>query len=209
VLDVDRFKDINDTFGHAAGDEVLREVAQRLARVTREGDSIARLGGDEFSILLPGASQAEGMKVAKRVSECLEDPIVIGAEAVKVDVSTGLAIFPEKEPTPKLCSDEPTPLCILPSERAPNGRRLKWCSNPSAAVAPPLACRTRVRYRGRVGDLSAILRLSIAVLPPQAPSGLGLKGVAILGRLVRAPRDLPTADRHRLRRAPCCWRSRG
>jgi diguanylate cyclase (GGDEF)-like protein/PAS domain S-box-containing protein len=96
VLDVDRFKDINDTFGHAAGDEVLREVAQRLARVTREGDSIARLGGDEFSILLPGASQAEGMKVAKRVSECLEDPIVIGAEAVKVDVSTGLAVFPRE-----------------------------------------------------------------------------------------------------------------
>jgi len=94
VLDVDRFKDINDTFGHLAGDKVLREVAQRLARVTREGDSIARLGGDEFSILLPGASEAEGNRVARRITECLEEPIVIGSDAIKVDVSAGLAVFP-------------------------------------------------------------------------------------------------------------------
>jgi diguanylate cyclase (GGDEF)-like protein/PAS domain S-box-containing protein len=94
VLDVDRFKDVNDSFGHAAGDEVLREVAQRLARVTREGDSIARLGGDEFVILLPGTSEPEGKKVAARLSECLEEPIVIGADAIKVDVTAGLAVFP-------------------------------------------------------------------------------------------------------------------
>jgi diguanylate cyclase (GGDEF)-like protein len=101
VLDVDRFKDINDTFGHGAGDEVLKEVARRLARATREGDSIARLGGDEFSILLPGASQAEGTKVALRVSECLEEPIVIGDNLIKVDISTGLAVFPREGADPE------------------------------------------------------------------------------------------------------------
>jgi diguanylate cyclase (GGDEF)-like protein/PAS domain S-box-containing protein len=94
VLDIDRFKDINDTFGHLAGDEVLREVSKRLAKVTREGDSIARLGGDEFSILLPGASEAEGNRVATRITESLEESIVIGSDAVKVDISTGLAVFP-------------------------------------------------------------------------------------------------------------------
>ena len=94
VLDVDRFKDINDTFGHPAGDEVLREVAQRLAKVTREGDSIARLGGDEFSILLPGACDAEGNRVATRITECLEESIVVGSQAIKVDISAGLAVFP-------------------------------------------------------------------------------------------------------------------
>jgi diguanylate cyclase (GGDEF)-like protein len=94
VLDIDRFKDINDTFGHLAGDEVLREVSKRLAKVTREGDSIARLGGDEFSILLPGASEGEGNAVATRITESLEESIVIGSDAVKVDMSTGLAVFP-------------------------------------------------------------------------------------------------------------------
>ena len=76
------------------GDEVLQEVARRLAGATREGDSIARLGGDEFSILLPRASEAEGKQVATRVSESLEEPIVIGSDAIKVDISTGLAVFP-------------------------------------------------------------------------------------------------------------------
>jgi diguanylate cyclase (GGDEF)-like protein len=96
VFDVDRFKDINDTFGHAAGDEVLRQVAQRLAGVTRDGDSIARLSGDEFAILLANASESEGEKVAARVSESLREPIVIGARSIKVDVSGGFAVFPRE-----------------------------------------------------------------------------------------------------------------
>ncbi|MGA3352863.1 MAG: GGDEF domain-containing protein [Acidimicrobiales bacterium] len=96
VLDVDRFKDINDTYGHMAGDDVLREVAQRLAGATRDGDSIARLGGDEFAILLPGASETEGSKVAERVSDCLSEPIVTGASAIKVYISAGLAVFPRE-----------------------------------------------------------------------------------------------------------------
>lgn len=94
VLDVDQFKQINDTYGHLAGDEVLREVALRLAGATREGDSIARLGGDEFAILLPKASEDEGTSVAARVSECLKDPIVIGSCEINVRISTGFAVFP-------------------------------------------------------------------------------------------------------------------
>lgn len=87
VLDLDQFKDINDTFGHAAGDEVLREVARRLVVVTRDGDSIARLGGDEFAIVLPGASEEEGRRVAGRVTDGLKDPMVIGARAIIIDMS--------------------------------------------------------------------------------------------------------------------------
>ena len=94
VLDVDRFKDINDTHGHAAGDAVLQEVARRLAGVTRDGDSIARLGGDEFAILLPGATEVEAEAVAVRVSECLNDPIAIGPREISVCISTGFAVFP-------------------------------------------------------------------------------------------------------------------
>ena len=94
MLDLDRFKEINDTFGHSLGDDVLREVARRLALATREGDSIARLGGDEFAILLPGASEEEGINVAGRVSNCLKESIVIGKRELSVDISVGLALSP-------------------------------------------------------------------------------------------------------------------
>jgi diguanylate cyclase (GGDEF)-like protein/PAS domain S-box-containing protein len=94
MLDLDRFKEINDTLGHAAGDEVLREVARRLSTVTREGDSIARLGGDEFSILLPNASKADAATVVSRVSSCLKEPIVVNDLSLIVDASIGLAAFP-------------------------------------------------------------------------------------------------------------------
>jgi diguanylate cyclase (GGDEF)-like protein/PAS domain S-box-containing protein len=94
MLDLDRFKEINDTLGHSAGDEVLREVARRLSKVTRGEDSIARLGGDEFSILLQNASEAYAVAVASRVSDCLEDPIVVDDLPLRVDVSVGLASFP-------------------------------------------------------------------------------------------------------------------
>ncbi|MGO9150541.1 MAG: putative bifunctional diguanylate cyclase/phosphodiesterase [Acidimicrobiales bacterium] len=94
MLDLDRFKEVNDTLGHSAGDEVLREVAWRLSKVTREGDSIARLGGDEFAILLPNASETDAAMVASRVSRCLEESIVIHDLPLNVDVSIGLAAFP-------------------------------------------------------------------------------------------------------------------
>ena len=94
MLDLDRFKEINDTLGHAAGDEVLREVAWRLSRVTRGDDSIARLGGDEFSILLRNASEADAVAVVSRVSSCLEEPVVVQDLPLRVDASIGLAAFP-------------------------------------------------------------------------------------------------------------------
>ncbi len=94
MLDLDRFKEINDTLGHAAGDEVLREVARRLSKVTRGSDSIARLGGDEFAILLASASETDPASVASRVASCLEEPIVVQDLPLRVDASIGLAEFP-------------------------------------------------------------------------------------------------------------------
>jgi diguanylate cyclase (GGDEF)-like protein len=96
VLDIDRFKEINDTYGHLVGDDVLQEVAQRLLTATRDGDSLARLGGDEFAILLSGAAEDEGPRVAKRVSASFKAPIVLGTGTVKVEISTGLAVFPRE-----------------------------------------------------------------------------------------------------------------
>jgi diguanylate cyclase (GGDEF)-like protein/PAS domain S-box-containing protein len=95
MLDVDRFKEINDTLGHAVGDEVLREVARRLTALIRGGDSVARLGGDEFAILLPKASKREATVVASRISSYLEEPVLVDGLPLNIDLSVGLATFPK------------------------------------------------------------------------------------------------------------------
>ncbi|HXY44220.1 MAG TPA: aromatic amino acid lyase [Acidimicrobiales bacterium] len=95
MLDLDRFKEINDTLGHAAGDELLKEVARRLSRVLRGSDSIARLGGDEFSIMLPRASGTDLLEIAERVTRALEEPVIVDDLPLNVDVSIGLASFPK------------------------------------------------------------------------------------------------------------------
>jgi diguanylate cyclase (GGDEF)-like protein/PAS domain S-box-containing protein len=96
VLDIDRFKEINDTYGHLVGDDVLQEVARRLVAATRDGDSVARLGGDEFAIMLPGAAEDEGAGVAGRVSSSFKVPIVLDGHPIKVEISSGLAVCPRE-----------------------------------------------------------------------------------------------------------------
>lgn len=96
LMDLDRFKEINDTLGHQAGDLVLQEVARRLSGVLRESDTIARLGGDEFAILLSGGGNRDGaMRVARVVARALEDPIVVQDMALTVEASCGIAVAPD------------------------------------------------------------------------------------------------------------------
>jgi len=102
LLDLDDFKDINDTLGHGAGDQVLIEVARRLHGCIRAGDTAARLGGDEFALLLedtPDASSAR--EVTGRITSALSDPILIDAKEVFLSASCGVAIgipgAPEEE----------------------------------------------------------------------------------------------------------------
>jgi diguanylate cyclase (GGDEF)-like protein len=96
LMDLDRFKEINDTLGHQAGDRVLQEVARRLAGVLRESDTIARLGGDEFAILLAGGGNRDGaIRVARVVARALEDPIVVQDMALTVEASCGIAVAPD------------------------------------------------------------------------------------------------------------------
>jgi diguanylate cyclase (GGDEF)-like protein len=95
ILDLDRFKEINDTLGHNIGDEVLREVASRLARGLRESDTVARLGGDEFAILLPSANVREATRIASKLLHLLEEPVVIGQHSFAVGASIGVALFPD------------------------------------------------------------------------------------------------------------------
>ena len=95
-IDLDRFKDVNDTYGHKAGDELIQLVAQRLVNVIRSTDTLARFGGDEFAIIQTGlrsAADAEGL--AKRILDALTQPFAISDTQVIVGASIGVALAPE------------------------------------------------------------------------------------------------------------------
>ena len=95
-LDLDDFKSVNDRHGHAAGDEVLRLVAERLLGTVRSGDTVARLGGDEFAIVLSdGPDHAEIESAAGRVARAFEEPFVVQGEPLHVGASVGRAIWPD------------------------------------------------------------------------------------------------------------------
>jgi diguanylate cyclase (GGDEF)-like protein len=92
-LDLDNFKDINDTLGHKAGDELLAGVGARLSGVLREGDTVGRLGGDEFVMLVQGSSEADvGTRTADRILAALEPPFKIAASRVPLSVTASIGI---------------------------------------------------------------------------------------------------------------------
>ncbi len=96
LVDLDRFKDVNDTLGHQSGDQLLTAVGPRIRSVLRDADTIARLGGDEFAVLLPSIhGPAEALEVAARIRRCLRDPFVIGEIALEVEASVGIAVAPD------------------------------------------------------------------------------------------------------------------
>ncbi len=95
-LDLDGFKEVNDLHGHAAGDAVLKEVANRIRHAVREPDSVARLGGDEFAVLLENVQErGAAATVAHRIARAVDEPIPHGSSALRVRSSIGIAFFPE------------------------------------------------------------------------------------------------------------------
>jgi len=95
-LDLDRFKLINDSFGHVVGDQLLVEVADRLKHEIRTGDTLARLGGDEFMLLLPQpTSRQQAESVAQKLIASLQQPFFLRGKEVYVNVSIGIAVFPD------------------------------------------------------------------------------------------------------------------
>jgi len=95
-VDLDRFKNVNDTLGHKAGDELICAVAHRLAGAIREGDTLARLGGDEFVVLLPDVEgHDEAAAIADRVIAALGEPLLVAGERLFISCSIGIACAPE------------------------------------------------------------------------------------------------------------------
>jgi diguanylate cyclase (GGDEF)-like protein len=98
VLDLDHFKQVNDTHGHDVGDEVLRAVAGCLKDLTRYHDVSARLGGEEFAVLVPNMDDAQLMKFAERIRKAIATmPILSGNVRLKITTSVGLAVWDGRE----------------------------------------------------------------------------------------------------------------
>ncbi|MGI9584345.1 MAG: diguanylate cyclase domain-containing protein, partial [Acidimicrobiia bacterium] len=94
-LDIDGFKDINDRFGHAVGDELLRQIAARLVECLRESDTVARLGGDEFTVILEGGKRVEDAgQVASKILQAIATPFSVGARELVVTTSIGISVYP-------------------------------------------------------------------------------------------------------------------
>ena len=98
LLDLDRFKAVNDTLGHDIGDQLLKEVATRLMECVRQVDTVARLGGDEFTAILEGISgEDDVLVVAKRIVESIGTPFHIGPHRISIGVSIGITLYPSDD----------------------------------------------------------------------------------------------------------------
>jgi diguanylate cyclase (GGDEF)-like protein len=122
-IDLDRFKPVNDRFGHDVGDLLLQQVAQRLQRLFRDEDTVARLGGDEFVVAMPsGAGQAAIEPTAAKVVEALSQPFEVDGHVLRIACSVGVARFPND-------GDTAERLLIAADHamyRAKNAGRARW-----------------------------------------------------------------------------------
>jgi diguanylate cyclase (GGDEF)-like protein len=94
-VDLNRFKEVNDSFGHSVGDELLRQLGERLKGILRDGDLLARLGGDEFVVALLDADGERGAMMAQRIAARLHEPFQLGAIRAQIGASVGIAVAPE------------------------------------------------------------------------------------------------------------------
>jgi diguanylate cyclase (GGDEF)-like protein/PAS domain S-box-containing protein len=95
LIDLDRFKEVNDTFGHHYGDILLKQVGPRLRGALRESDTVARLGGDEFAVILAGCDAESGKLTAAKLLKALEEPFVVEGQALNVSGSIGIVTYPD------------------------------------------------------------------------------------------------------------------
>jgi diguanylate cyclase (GGDEF)-like protein len=95
-MDLDRFKPVNDTYGHAVGDQLLQEAALRMRKCIRASDTVGRIGGDEFVVLLPKlAGERVAQQVAEKLRSALAEPFVLAGHSLNISSSIGIAIYPD------------------------------------------------------------------------------------------------------------------
>jgi diguanylate cyclase (GGDEF)-like protein/PAS domain S-box-containing protein len=95
LLDLDRFKNVNDTLGHSFGDQLLQSVGKRLSDIVRSSDTVARMGGDEFTLLLPEITRVEdATKIAEKILNTIRKPFVINNHQLRITTSIGISVYP-------------------------------------------------------------------------------------------------------------------
>jgi len=95
MVDLDRFKEVNDTLGHQVGDELLRQVGMRFRKQFRQMDTVGRLGGDEFAVIVPDTGADGAVKVAEHLHKALEEPFMLDKGSYRVGASVGVAVYPD------------------------------------------------------------------------------------------------------------------
>ena len=95
LMDLNRFKEINDPLGHFYGDYLLQMIAPRLWRTIRKSDTVARFGGDEFAVVLPGVDLEQAVNISEKIALSMEEPFQIEGSQLSIDVSIGIALYPE------------------------------------------------------------------------------------------------------------------
>ncbi|HZX31496.1 MAG TPA: EAL domain-containing protein [Rhodocyclaceae bacterium] len=148
-IDLDHFKEVNDTLGHMVGDQLLVEAAQRIAACVRASDTVARLGGDEFTVILPGTESPEAVeRVAGAMVEALAAPFVLGRETAYVSASIGITLYPDDAGDPESLTRAADQAMYEAKAQGRNG----FCF---FADSMQVAARERLRL---VGDLHAALK---------------------------------------------------
>jgi len=144
MVDVDDFKQLNDSMGHAAGDEILITLADRIQRSVRDSDTVARMGGDEFMAVLPrmhGIQDAE--RVAAHLVQVISVPFIVGGKTVAVSVSVGVTTYPEGGKDSKTlfhCAD-----AALYRAKALGRNRYQLFCEDNATLPGPLERRTQLQ----------------------------------------------------------------
>ena len=169
LIDLDRFKEVNDTLGHHHGDMLLQQVAERLTGVLRDSDTVARLGGDEFAVLLPQVqSVADAIAAAEKITAALDAPFTLDGLSLEVDGSVGVAVYPDH-------ADDPAQLL----QRADVAMYAAKTGHVSYAVYDPALDRHDPQRLGLLGQLRRAIAGGELVVyyQPKADAGSG----AVLG----------------------------
>jgi diguanylate cyclase (GGDEF)-like protein len=95
MIDLDHFKEVNDTLGHTIGDQLLINIGKRFQSMLREPDTLGRLGGDEFAVVLPEAAQDDAIVVARKLQTALQEPVRVDHSSFSIGASVGIAVYPE------------------------------------------------------------------------------------------------------------------